>query len=249
MNANNTASQLDDNLSNDNEVADIQSAKPNSDVAFGWRHVGKTSNDFSTLNVSFFGICDDEDPDECVFVTEKIAEKKIDSATGTTMSERLDTYPDENVHIVYENVNCSPEVSIVKEVGTIRNSNWGTNLASELIGVEHIPPVLMPLIDIQKPTTIKRKATSNHSTTPVLKPALLKNQKTSIATSSKQAKIECGVCYDTLEEMSSSKKSLMSTVCGHIFCSLCINEALKQSKVCPKCRKRLSSRQVHPIYV
>lgn len=41
---------------------------------------------------------------------------------------------------------------------------------------------------------------------------------------------------------------MVSTVCGHIFCKDCIQIVIKTSKNCPKCRRKLSQKQYHPIF-
>ncbi|GBG66852.1 hypothetical protein CBR_g70729 [Chara braunii] len=54
--------------------------------------------------------------------------------------------------------------------------------------------------------------------------------------------ILCNVCMEAL-------KDATSTNCGHIFCRLCITEAIKAQKKCPTCRKRLTAAQTHRIYI
>lgn len=44
-------------------------------------------------------------------------------------------------------------------------------------------------------------------------------------------------------------RQLYSTVCGHIFCSACIKQAIDVQHMCPTCRKRLTKRQIHQIYL
>ncbi|XP_077387229.1 E3 ubiquitin-protein ligase RNF4-like isoform X2 [Festucalex cinctus] len=61
--------------------------------------------------------------------------------------------------------------------------------------------------------------------------------------------ISCPVCMDTYSEMVSSGRLVVSTKCGHVFCSQCLRDALRRSHSCPTCRKRLTSRQYHPLYI
>ncbi|XP_061690491.1 RING finger protein 4 [Syngnathoides biaculeatus] len=61
--------------------------------------------------------------------------------------------------------------------------------------------------------------------------------------------ISCPVCMDSYSEMVDSGRLVVSTKCGHIFCSQCLRDALRRSLTCPTCRKRLTSRQYHPIYI
>ncbi|GFY58506.1 hypothetical protein TNIN_447421 [Trichonephila inaurata madagascariensis] len=75
--------------------------------------------------------------------------------------------------------------------------------------------------------------------------------KTSEATCSTGITVECGICLETTDEVTSSGKMLMSTTCGHIFCNDCMESIFKESrsKCCPNCRKRITRRQVHPIFL
>lgn len=52
----------------------------------------------------------------------------------------------------------------------------------------------------------------------------------------------CPVCMSTLNEPS-------STTCGHLFCSSCIEKAIEKQKKCPTCRKKLTKRNFHRIYL
>ncbi|KAL0905228.1 hypothetical protein M5K25_027417 [Dendrobium thyrsiflorum] len=52
----------------------------------------------------------------------------------------------------------------------------------------------------------------------------------------------CAVCISTLNEPS-------STTCGHVFCRGCIENAIKMQKKCPTCRKKLTKRSFHRIYL
>jgi hypothetical protein len=59
------------------------------------------------------------------------------------------------------------------------------------------------------------------------------------------AMLKCTVCL----ELASETTQLCSTVCGHIFCLECLQNALKVDKKCPNCRKKLSKNQYHRIYL
>ncbi|XP_049587910.1 E3 ubiquitin-protein ligase RNF4 isoform X2 [Syngnathus scovelli] len=61
--------------------------------------------------------------------------------------------------------------------------------------------------------------------------------------------ISCPVCMDTYSEMVDSGRLVVSTKCGHVFCSQCLRDALRCSLTCPTCRKRLTPRQYHPLYI
>ncbi|XP_057706443.1 RING finger protein 4 [Corythoichthys intestinalis] len=61
--------------------------------------------------------------------------------------------------------------------------------------------------------------------------------------------ISCPVCMDSYSEMVDSGRLVVSTKCGHVFCSQCLRDALSHSHTCPTCRKRLTPRQYHPLYI
>lgn len=50
-------------------------------------------------------------------------------------------------------------------------------------------------------------------------------------------------------KMVESGRLVVSTKCGHVFCSQCLRDALRRSLTCPTCRKRLTPRQYHPLYI
>lgn len=56
--------------------------------------------------------------------------------------------------------------------------------------------------------------------------------------------LDCG-CLQIVD----SGRLVVSTKCGHVFCSQCLRDALTSSHTCPTCRKRLTHRQYHPLYI
>eukprot|EP01018_Ginkgo_biloba_P017740 Gb_19949 [translate_table: standard] len=58
----------------------------------------------------------------------------------------------------------------------------------------------------------------------------------------KEIKLTCAICMDSMKEET-------STVCGHIFCKRCIVSAIQFQKKCPTCRRKLSSNNIHRIYL
>ncbi|XP_069140038.1 E3 ubiquitin-protein ligase RNF4-like [Argopecten irradians] len=71
----------------------------------------------------------------------------------------------------------------------------------------------------------------------------------SIASLPGNRKVTCPVCLDSDERITRSGRQLNSTTCGHIFCNECIEGAIRSQKRCPTCRKTLSRRQIHPIFL
>lgn len=61
--------------------------------------------------------------------------------------------------------------------------------------------------------------------------------------------ISCPICMDGYSEIVQNGRLIVSTKCGHIFCSQCLRDALKNATSCPTCRKKLTHKQYHPIYI
>lgn len=57
-------------------------------------------------------------------------------------------------------------------------------------------------------------------------------------------KPQCPICLETLGSMPVS-----STICGHIFCTPCIENCIKCQKKCPTCRKKLTLKMMHPLFL
>ncbi|XP_035009020.1 RING finger protein 4 isoform X3 [Hippoglossus stenolepis] len=86
----------------------------------------------------------------------------------------------------------------------------------------------------------------DEDTLPVLNPATMSSVHTSRST---PGTISCPVCLDSYSEIVDSGRLVVSTKCGHVFCSQCLRDALTSSHTCPTCRKRLTHRQYHPLYI
>lgn len=52
----------------------------------------------------------------------------------------------------------------------------------------------------------------------------------------------CAICLDTITQMT-------ATTCGHVFCKVCIEEAITAHKMCPICRARLTYHRIHPLFL
>uniref|UniRef100_A0AAZ3SQ15 RING-type domain-containing protein n=1 Tax=Oncorhynchus tshawytscha TaxID=74940 RepID=A0AAZ3SQ15_ONCTS len=61
--------------------------------------------------------------------------------------------------------------------------------------------------------------------------------------------VSCPVCMDAYAEIIESGRLVVSTKCGHLFCSHCLRDSLLRSHTCPTCRKKLTHKQCHPIYI
>ncbi|XP_073342382.1 E3 ubiquitin-protein ligase RNF4 [Pagrus major] len=86
-------------------------------------------------------------------------------------------------------------------------------------------------------------------TPPVLNGAIMSSLHANSSSRSTPGTISCPVCLDSYSEIVESGRLVVSTKCGHVFCSQCLRDALTSSHTCPTCRKRLTHRQYHPLYV
>jgi len=58
----------------------------------------------------------------------------------------------------------------------------------------------------------------------------------------KEMKLSCAICLENMKEET-------STICGHVFCKMCIVRAIQVQKQCPSCRKKLTMKNIHRIYI
>ncbi|KAM7243490.1 hypothetical protein CapIbe_005984 [Capra ibex] len=61
--------------------------------------------------------------------------------------------------------------------------------------------------------------------------------------------VSCPICMDGYSEIVQNGRLIVSTECGHIFCSQCLRDSLKNANTCPTCRKKMSHKRYHPIYI
>jgi len=54
--------------------------------------------------------------------------------------------------------------------------------------------------------------------------------------------VKCTICLSPLEDLTAS-------VCGHVFCEGCIMQAIKAQGKCPICRRPLTERSIHPLFI
>lgn len=83
----------------------------------------------------------------------------------------------------------------------------------------------------------------------VLRAAVMSSLHSNSSSRSTPGTISCPVCLDAYSEIVESGRLVVSTRCGHVFCSQCLRDALTSSHTCPTCRKRLTHRQYHPLYI
>ncbi|XP_033012217.1 E3 ubiquitin-protein ligase RNF4-like [Lacerta agilis] len=69
------------------------------------------------------------------------------------------------------------------------------------------------------------------------------------ASSSYSGTVSCPICIESYAEIVQSGRLIVSTKCGHIFCSLCLSNSLGHANFCPTCRRELTPKEYHPIYI
>jgi len=61
--------------------------------------------------------------------------------------------------------------------------------------------------------------------------------------------LQCPVCLESLKTLKKSGVCMMSTMCGHIFCSRCLPASLRASGRCPTCRRMIRGGEYHMIFI
>uniref|UniRef100_G3SZW5 E3 ubiquitin-protein ligase RNF4 n=1 Tax=Loxodonta africana TaxID=9785 RepID=G3SZW5_LOXAF len=61
--------------------------------------------------------------------------------------------------------------------------------------------------------------------------------------------VSCPICMDGYSEIVQNGRLIVSTECGHVFCSQCLRDSLKNASTCPTCRKKINHKRYHPIYI
>jgi len=61
--------------------------------------------------------------------------------------------------------------------------------------------------------------------------------------------IHCPVCLESASEFDNLKVFLVSTKCGHLFCSRCLPISILTSGCCPTCRQKLFITDYHRIFL
>merc|ERR1712142_268554 len=61
--------------------------------------------------------------------------------------------------------------------------------------------------------------------------------------------LECPICYEGFKSIRSRGSSLVSTVCGHVFCNKCLTTCMRTDRRCPNCMKETDYEDFHPLYL
>ena len=80
----------------------------------------------------------------------------------------------------------------------------------------------------------------------------LSNGQTGESSANTMSTASCPVCLDSFGEVKAAGRQVMATTCGHVFCDECLKAVLDApagGRKCPTCRKKLSARTVHPLFL
>eukprot|EP00092_Neocalanus_flemingeri_P035798 GFUD01038978.1.p1 GENE.GFUD01038978.1~~GFUD01038978.1.p1 ORF type:complete len:287 (-),score=67.57 GFUD01038978.1:217-969(-) len=61
--------------------------------------------------------------------------------------------------------------------------------------------------------------------------------------------IQCPVCLESLSSIRRNGYQVLSTTCGHVFCSHCLPECVRLNSQCPTCRKNLARVDFHQLFL
>lgn len=182
------------------------------------------------------------------------------SITSSPISPVLSTAP------------SSSSVSITPSLPVSLNSTIGNRSDDVIFVSSYVPTTCQPeIIDLCSPlvertserrTTVpheyevsiidspqispKRKCTASSSSNNLNSQLLSSTPKPSTSNSNSAETIiaRCPVCLE-----SAVGKRPVSTICGHIFCYDCLNQSMKIMKQCPVCKRKISQKNIHNIFL
>lgn len=91
-------------------------------------------------------------------------------------------------------------------------------------------------------TAASSSLTSRHNANPVMIPQPTPPPPIP-SPSSSLSQSNCAICMDL-----PFNNNPTSTLCGHVFCKKCIEQAIQLYQKCPICNRKLKKNQIHPIY-
>ncbi|KAL5486870.1 hypothetical protein EMCRGX_G019406 [Ephydatia muelleri] len=61
--------------------------------------------------------------------------------------------------------------------------------------------------------------------------------------------VSCRICLETVEQFENSGRQLVATLCGHVFCNVCARNSISRQHACPTCRKKITLKQYHRLFL
>lgn len=125
------------------------------------------------------------------------------------------------------------------QMPNLNRSNHRNHFNNSVIEIFDSPSVLSSSIRNSPPVRRNRR-----------RPRLSPYEETPTVSSSQnrrsqfESPITCPICLENVRN-----HSPVSTNCGHIFCKECLRQALAAVKKCPMCKKNITLKQFHDIYI
>nr|CAB3265657.1 E3 ubiquitin-protein ligase RNF4 [Phallusia mammillata] len=104
----------------------------------------------------------------------------------------------------------------------------------------------VPFVDLTSPSQLVRHNNRTGTST------ITNNNHPETSTEEQQAavlRLKCPVCLEHLDKLLERGSEIRSTNCGHVFCKPCIFTSIRATHKCPTCRKKLTERTTHPLYL
>jgi hypothetical protein len=132
----------------------------------------------------------------------------------------------------------SKQITLVDLIGNEHHTPKVENTLPEVIDLSQ--PIPKPRRPLTQPLMVDLTAiTSSNNSSPHNG---IEDISTSKETLSHISGLQCQICMDKIQEPA-------ATDCGHVFCYLCIQYALTASPKCPLCRKSLTRKKIHKLYI
>jgi len=123
----------------------------------------------------------------------------------------------------------------------------GMNVEDDLsltVDLTNSPPPPPRQNQIKFPVKNKHKSSPSSSST-----SASSSSCASTSASNGSSSVSCRICLDSQSDLEKEGHHLLSTVCGHIFCSKCLPTHIKKRGLCPICRRVLRPKDFHQIFL
>ena len=194
------------------------------------------------------GALTEMDEEEEILAPTIIDEENLAPSEVSTTVEVTEVDDSDTIEIVSETVNDS--VIDLTDDTTIVTSplRLGGHWANTPSFLARIPPnPWFTPRPMQPPITVD--LTDSPADAPGLDTTTSDLETTDTPGSSGGVSVQCPVCLDSLGTIKRSGAGMVSTVCGHIFCSRCLPASLRASGRCPSCRRMIGTTEYHKIFI
>lgn len=184
----------------------------------------ETENDYATSLASTVednGSVDWEMADEYPVIDLNDSQMDVDNEYAVNESSSTDTSQDDIIFVQQSQNNDLVTIDLCNE-STVGVMSANTQKSTTAAGVA-----------VEVPTTSKNSKNDS-------------NKETKRKTKGLESKpiLDCAICLESV-----IKREPVSTICGHIFCKSCIEECISLKQKCPLCKKKLSMKKIHRVYL